>query len=263
MPTDFTSNPETSPVGETESPMFAPIPSWERNRKRRGFGRATRTVVAPEKRTFAADDMDDGPALMTETIATRPVLTDPMLRDEPLMTPSGTAFAEPPAYVRTTIVRRNNAAPVAIAAGLIALGGLAAAGWYASRPHDAGIAQLTPGSTEIMPPAVTDTAVNPPAAVAANTEVSTPAAPAQTVAPVRRATTLAAAAPRARPAPTARSVEDAGVNTAATLPPAPQPYTGSAMAEPPATAAPEPVQITPPPVNPMPAPEISPTPSQP
>ncbi len=258
MPTDFTSTTDTAPIGETESPMFAPIPSWERNRKRRGFGRATRTVVAPETRTFAADDMDDGPALMTETIATRPVLTDPMLRDEPLMTPSGTAFAEAPAYARTTTVRSNSAAPVAIAAGLIALGGLAAAGWYASRPHDAGIAQLTPGSTEIMPPAATDTAVNPPAAIAANTAVSPPAAPAETVAPVRRAPTLAEA-PRARPAPTARSVEDAGVNTAATLPPEPQPYTGSATAETPATAAPEPVQVAPP-VNPMPAPEAGATP---
>ena len=39
MSVDFNSTPiNRSTTSETDAPMFAPIPSWERNKKRRGFG---------------------------------------------------------------------------------------------------------------------------------------------------------------------------------------------------------------------------------
>ena len=77
MSVDFNSKPSTEPgLGESETPMFAGVPSWERNRKRRSFGGGkSRTVaaepvaprnaadVAPDDAAFAA-----APAYTTRTV---------------------------------------------------------------------------------------------------------------------------------------------------------------------------------------------------
>lgn len=232
MSVDFNSMPSTEPgLGESETPMFAGVPSWERNRKRRSFGGKARPAVAEPVAPRNAADVAAGE----------------------------TAFAAAPAHA-TRPVKKSGVAPLAIAAGIIAVGGLAAAGWYASQPHETGMAQLTPGTEAAAPPAA-------PVDLAASAaplpgEPVTSAAPtpmpakAETPAP-RAATRVAAAAPaRARPA-ASRSAEDAGVNTSATLPAAPQPYSGTAVApsapadvappSPPVAAAPQPVNpVTPP-----------------
>jgi len=116
MPTNRIVTPD---VAETDAPMFAPIPSWERNRNRRGFGGARRTE------TVAAGAVD---------AAEHGEISDP-------------AFAAPPTYATSAARRNSSAAPIAIAAGVLALGGLVAAGWYAAQPHEVGMAQLTPGVT--------------------------------------------------------------------------------------------------------------------
>jgi hypothetical protein len=231
MSVDFNSMPKTEPgLGESETPMFAGVPSWERNRKRRSFG-------GGKSRTAPA-----------EPVAPRNAADVPV---------SDSAFATAPTHSTRTIKKSGGGvAPLAIAAGIVAIGGLAAAGWYASQPHDTGVAELTPGTAAVTPPAA------PPPQVATNLapmpgEAATapPApTPAKAATPPPRATTrVAAAAPaRARPA-RSDSAEDAGVNTSATLPAAPQPYSGTAVApSAPADVAPAspPVSTAPQPVNP-------------
>src|SRR6185503_7431905 len=97
--------PEGDPTS-TESAMFAPIPSWERNKKRRG-------KAAGERRSFFSEE----PADAAMTGATAGAATGAMASD--------TAFAETPTYAerRTTRTTRRggSAAPIAIAAGLIVL----------------------------------------------------------------------------------------------------------------------------------------------
>ena len=240
MSGDFNSKPLTEPgLGESETPMFAAVPAWERNSKRRGFGGKARS--AP-------------PVVATEPVAPRNAAD--VAADE-------ATFAAAPTYTTRTVKKSGGGiAPVAIAAGVIAIGGLAAAGWYASQPHETGVAQLTPGSQDAAPPpAPTDLAANTPP-MPAEPAAATPApTPAKAATPAPRATTrIAAAAPaRARPA-ASRSAEDAGVNTSATLPAAPQPYSGTAVApSAPADVAPPapPVAAAPQPANPAaPAPAI-------
>jgi hypothetical protein len=233
MSVDFNSMPKTEPgLGESDTPMFAGVPSWERNRKRRSFGGGkTRTVAV-------------------EPVAPRNAADVPV---------SESAFVTAPIQT-TRVVKKSggSVAPLAIAAGIIAIGGLAAAGWYASQPHDTGVAQLTPGTesaapttTAPMPQVATNLAPMPGESATAPAAAPTPAK-AETPAP-RASTRVAAAAPaRARPA-ASRSAEDAGVNTSATLPAAPQPYSGAAVApSAPADVAPvsPPVEAAPQPVNP-------------
>ena len=244
MSVDFNSMPKTEPgLGESDTPMFAGVPSWERNRKRRSFGGGkTRTVVA-------------------EPVTPRNAADVPV---------SDSAFATAPTYSTRTVKKSGGGvAPLAIAAGIVAIGGLAAAGWYASQPHDTGVAQLTPGTEAAAPLAP------PPSEVAANTAAlpaepamaTPPVTPAKAATPAPRATTrVAAATPaRARPA-VSQSAEDAGVNTSATLPAAPQPYSGTAIApsapadvapaSPPVQAAPQPAEAAPPPTEA--APQVTP-----
>ena len=55
MPTDFSANPDDDrTTSDPESSMFAPVPAWERNKKRRSFGSGRASRVAPESRSFAA-----------------------------------------------------------------------------------------------------------------------------------------------------------------------------------------------------------------
>jgi len=231
MSVDFNSMPTNEPgLGESDTPMFAGPPSWERNRKRRSFGGGkSHTVVAEPATPRNAADVAAADA----------------------------TFAAAPTYSTRTVKKSGGVAPLAIAAGIVAIGGLAAAGWYASQPHETGVAQLTPGTESVAPPAATlpqvatNTAPMPGEPAAAPTPL-----PAKAETPAPRATTrVAAAAPaRARPAAASRSAEDAGVNTSATLPAAPQPYSGTGVApSAPADVAPAspPVEAAPQPVNPV------------
>jgi len=233
MSVDFNSMPRDEPgLGESDTPMFAPVPAWERSRKRRSFGGKAR-VAAPE-------------------VAIEPT----PVRNAAYVEADDEAFAPTPTYASRTVKRSGGVAPLAIAAGIVAIGGLAAAGWYATQNRDTGMAQLTPGtevaSTPVaQPPELTASAAPTPGEPASAAPAATPATPAKAAVPPARVTTrVAAAAPaRTRPAAASRSAEDAGVNTSATLPAAPQPYSGAATApSAPADIAPAPAA----PVNPTP-----------
>ena len=226
MPIDITTNTD-------DSSMFAPIPSWERNRKRRGFGasRVERVTTTTEV-----------PAAMEPL--------DPV--DAPLTSPETAAFVGAPVYARSTATRRSGGAAMAVTAGLVALVGLGAAAFYASRPRDGGLAQLTPGSTSTTTTTVT------PGAMALNDAAKpvTPATRASSAvnpAPTRTTITTRRTA-RATP-PASRSVGDAGVNASATLPGGPLPYSGAAV-----NPAPAPVQTAPAPAPAEARPAPSPAP---
>lgn len=240
MSVDFNSTPLSTPTtGETDAPMFAPIPSWERNRKRKGLGGKSRSAATVQV----------GEPVAATTYAAPLDNVDP-------------PFATTPAFAARPVKRGSTGLPMAVAAGIVAIGGLAAAGWYASQPHETGVAQLTPGTESTASPAAAPIiAANGPVLPV---EVKTPAAAAM---PARTTTRVAAAAPaRARPAVAPRSAADAGVNTSATLPAAPQAYSGTATA-PAAPADAAPVTTTPawtiPPKAETPAPapvEVAPAP---
>ena len=239
MSVDFNSMPTTEPgLGESDTPMFAGIPSWERNRKRRSFGGKSRTV-AP-------------------VVAAEPVVT----RNAAYVEPKGEAFATAPVYTTRTVKKSGGGvAPLAIAAGIVAIGGLAAAGWYASQPHETGMAQLTPGTESVAPIAPTELAANTAPMPGEPVAVAPTPMPAKAAAPAPHATTRVASATPARVRPAGpRSAEDAGVNTSATLPAAPQPYSGTAVTPSApadiAPAAPQPVEAALAPVEA--APQVTP-----
>lgn len=249
----------------SDGSMFAPIPAWERGRKRRTFGRTSRPAsrsaatdtVAAEPRSFGREaDGDEDLTLRQDDAA-------------------DAALAAGPAYAADTRARTSSSvAPIAIVAGIIALGGLAAAGWYATQPHDNGVAQLTPGTTS-----TTTTTTGPaaaPTAMASNqalpagapgttttqttTHVSSDSPPATTTTTHASRSTVSHAA-AARSSATARSVDEAGMNASATLPAAPQPYGGAATttSRSPTVAPPAP---SPAPVGSAPAPaEATPAPA--
>ncbi|MBS0362850.1 MAG: hypothetical protein JSR98_15850, partial [Proteobacteria bacterium] len=64
---------------------------------------------------------------------------------------------------------KNSTAPIAIVAGIVVLGAVAAAGWYATQPHNQSVAELTPGG----PNGAAETAPTPPVDTAANAPAST------------------------------------------------------------------------------------------
>jgi hypothetical protein len=255
MTNDF--SPINTP--ESDGPMFAPIPTWERGKKRRSFGsRGER--AAPEPRSFAP----------LETPSTT-LSGDARAYEARMDTvdPTDTSFATAPVYADRTARKGNGAAPIAIAAGVILLGGLAAAGWYAYQPHNAGVAELTPGQTTTT----TQVASTVPAAgdqqVAQNTASDTaPAAPAAAAkvtttttthskAPVRTTVTRtasrsASAADRAADASTTAPVQAAPTPAApaAAAPPAQlkldiPPAQAAPTATAPAAEAPAPTQTAP------------------
>lgn len=237
MSVDFNSTPMNNPTtNESDTPMFAAVPAWERNRKRGMFGGKARS--AAPRATGVDTSPEPAPAAPLDS--------------------ADTIFAAAPAYATRPAKKGRAGAPLAIAAGIVAIGGLAAAGWYAAQPHDAGVAQLTPGTAStaapIAPVAPPEMAANLPATPAPAPLAQPAVAPAKAVTPPAR-TGARVAAVRTRPAPVSRSAEQAGVNTAATLPAAPQPYSGSgAPASAPAdvtTSIPAPAAMTPAPVNPM------------
>ncbi|WP_372784395.1 hypothetical protein [Phenylobacterium sp.] len=250
MTIDFSATPDNGPTStETESSMFAPIPSWERGKKRRGlsraFGGGRTTRVAEEPRSFVAEP---DRSLETGVLAgdQRAYAFDPIAPTNAAMAEAEPAFAGTPSYANVSARRKSNAAPVAIAAGIVLLGGLAATGWYMTQNHTVGVAQLTPGAvTTTTTTAAGDevqTAQNltPQAALpAASESASAPTAAAPAATHVTTTTTTHSAAPasathkttttvaRARPA---RSAGEASADVSATAP---------------AQAAPAPVQAAP------------------
>ncbi len=276
MTIDFSSTPDDGPTTtESEGSMFAPTPSWERGKKRSGLARmfsGGATRVADEPRSFAAES--DAP-LETGVLAgdQRAYAFDPIGPAEASVadasvfeTTAEPAFAGTPTYANVSARRKTNAAPVAIAAGIVLLGGLAATGWYMNQPHTAGVAQLTPGEVSTT---TTDSAPIQ-AAQAATPQEALPGASASTAAaPARTSittTTTRAAAPAsvthqtttvARARPAARSAQDVTSDASTTAPvrpaqeapqaaptaPAPTPTAPLVLTLPPTQAAP--VQVAP------------------
>jgi hypothetical protein len=165
MTIDFSATPDDDPTNKTgDGPTFAPVPAWERNRKRRGFGMGRRDA---EPRSFAPGD--------------EPLTTDPMADsldpvESPVESDDGT-FAAGPTFANRTRKTASSNVPIAIVAALIVIGGVGAAGWYALQPHGApGVAELTPGSTSTT--TTPDGSVTTQVAETA-TPPATPAAPAE------------------------------------------------------------------------------------
>jgi hypothetical protein len=269
MSTEFTNTPNPA---DTESPMFAPIPSWERGKKRRSFGgsapstgSAPSSVAAAEERSFAPADPVGERTIRAQTAG---------------VDTTGTEFAGTPTYATMT-TRKNNAAPIAIAAGLVLLGGLGAAGWYATQSHTQGVAELTPGAatttttTTNAPPAPAAPAARQLAVQDTLPPMARPApavarpAPATPKVATHTATTTTMARRAPAPKPVSRSVGDTSVNAAALAPatPATPAFHGLAPAPAPSAAAPAPQVLTPAPtqsVNPPAetAPAPAPAPAQ-
>jgi hypothetical protein len=258
MTNDF--SPIDPSESESEGSMFAGTPSWERGKKRRGFGGRT-SRVADEPRSFTAEPSDT-PAAYEARMDT--------------VDPTDTAFADPGFAGGATFADRsrrkgNGAGPILVAAGVILLGGLAAAGWYATQSHNAGVAQLTPGSTTTTTQvASTAPTADQPAAAPPAAEPAPPAAapPAR----VHSAVTTTTRTPRGATSHTtvthARPAAEAGADASATTPARPTPMPAPTQAAPPAAAPPAPLVLTIPqtqaapaetPVTPQTAPATPPT----
>jgi cytoskeletal protein RodZ len=228
MSNDF--SPINTPSSDT--PMFAATPSWERGKKRRSFAGRDEPVTA-EPRSFG--DVET-PTTLSDDARAYEARTDTAGIND-------TSFAAAPVYAARPARKGNGAAPIAIAAGVVLLGGLAAAGYYAYQPHNTGIAELTPGSTATTSDAAStapaaseqQVAQNTPPAAAARTTTTTTTS--RTKAPARSTVTHAAS----------RSVSDTAANASATAPvqaaPAPMPT----PAAPTAAAPPAPLVLNIPP----------------
>jgi hypothetical protein len=248
MSTNYTGSSQSDPSTVESDTLFGANPIWERSaKKRRGFGGsktgAAATATTPVATTETFEPAPTNDQLVARELRAERLRSDAMmgagaasLTGAPLA--SDAAAAETPIYAsRTTTARKSGGvAPLAVAAGVIVLGGLAAAGWYATR--DDGVTQLTPGGTATSTAALETApmASAPASQMAANTATA-PAAASPTAtrsttttvrsaAPSRAATTTRTASVRTRPAP-ATSAADAGVNTSATLPTAPLPYSAT------------------------------------
>lgn len=295
MSMDDTGRQTNNSVTDSEGLMFAPTPAWERGRKRRGLmggGKrassaslapahadeamavAAPSTVSPEPRSFAAEEpmtldrpLSTSQPGMYADMQRRPMTDDLPSEDTGMVAPIGRTSAG-----RTT-VKRSGPPVAALAAGVVALGALGAAGWYASQDRS-GVPELTPGSEELAAGPAAATPMAPPAAALPAAPAQTaPATPARAAAePVRSeaSTRMASSTPRARPAARAPSAAETGVNASATtaLPAGPQPYStlnpSSSATPSPATTdipAPAPAQSAPP--APIPdTPPISPAPAE-
>ena len=242
MSTEFTSIPDdfSTPVNPGATP-FAPVPAWERGKPRRDLA----GQVAAEPRSFA-------PERAERPVATRPVTRPTTLSDDArayearldTVDATDTTFAAEPVYVSRAASRNTSTAPIAIMAGIILLGGVATAGWYYSRPHDAGMAQLTPGAASTT--TTTEVASIAPATAAA--DLTAPAA-APVPAPVaaKTTTTTTSRAPAKATVTRSRSAASAAdtaadVSTKAPVQAVAMP--APAAAAPPVAAAPAPLVLT-------------------
>lgn len=210
MTIDFSNSPNPA---DTESPMFAPIPAWERGKKRRSDGSTSPQsvdTVAAEGRSFAP----------SAPVSSRTDFADP----------ATSTFAAAPAYATRTTVRKRSAAPLIVGAGIILVAGLAAAGWYATQPATQGVAELTPGSattTTTTTPAPAPAAAATPAPRQLAISTASPAPPA-----IRPAATHTITTTTTHAAPTPRNPV-AGATARAVLPAGPQAYAATASTLPP------------------------------
>lgn len=256
MTTEFTSTPDDfSPPARSNPSTFAATPAWERGKKRRG----SEAEVAAEPRSFASDTSETSASVADDF---RPIENGRAAMGEAEATEA--TFAAAPAYATRTATRKNSAAPLAIAAGIILVGGLAAAGWYYTQPHAQGVAELTPGSASTTtttatastagaplpgeqvaqntaPPAATPEAAPPVApshAMSTTTTTNHKAAPTVT----HRTTTTVARARTATP-----SAPDVGADAAARAPAqaAPTPAAPPLVLNLPSASQPAPVQTAP------------------
>jgi len=281
MTIDFSATPQDSPTNtQSDSPMFAPVPAWERGKKRRGFGGGRTSRVDEEPRSFAAEPEISAAAAEQGAYAFDPIGPAGSARPTESQ-PTESVFAGTPSYAGVTARRKGNGAPVAIAAGIILLGGLGAAGWYYTQPHDTGIAELTPGSptttTTTTAAAATDTpndqlaqASTPQAAMPAASAAATATPPATTHSTTTTTTTARSSAPAATHRTVTalartRSAEDVSSDASAAAPAPPAPPAPTPQAAPPivsvppaAQAAPAPVQTAPPATPAAPAPTETP-----
>lgn len=268
--------PAASPTDE-EGILFAPVPAWERGKKRRGLGMGAAKRVA-EPRTFETTDAttyrDERPVAAAVTgapiIDTRDGFGRTTATTSTLAAEEDTSFTAP--ISRTTTVRKTKSGVpgAAVAAGIVALAAIGGAGWYMSQDNDTQVAELTPGvsETSTSTTALATAPIAPPAPAATPRPMQVAAAePARTTTTTRRVTTT-----RTRPAVAAPSAAEQGINASgrAALPTGPQPYstlqgTSAPVTQPvteaPVTATP-PVSAEPTPVNP-PAAEAAPTPATP
>jgi hypothetical protein len=258
-PTGSTASVSTEPAldsgstraAEGDGSLFAATPVWERSGKKRRGARTVSTTHA----TPAALAAEASPAMAAgyDPALNPGVTTETAARSEAL-------HATPP-RTRTVAAQRANGPAVALAAGVVALGGLAAAGFYASQPRDRGVAELSPGEPSEL--AALEAATTAPlSAITAPPPRATSATQAQadarTPAPVRTA-----AAPRNRPAVTAAAAGDVGLDASAsaTLPTGPMPYSsmnGGDTAASPTAATDTPAALTPAPST---TPTVTPAPS--
>ncbi|MCR5874625.1 hypothetical protein LRS10_10865 [Phenylobacterium sp. J426] len=303
----------------TDAPLMSATPVWEtRGKKRRGMGRASAagaaTTVAAEPRSFEPSGegaIGETPKGETRLHETRP-MAEPVRTYEPTRHGTTTASAamaadpmtgrpdlttradddagliSPIGRTRTAAPARRSGAPMAaIAAGVVALGAVGAAGWYATRGGD-GVAELTPGADSLAvaeapmttepamaTPSASTTSTAPGALAAATPAPSTPAA--ERTSTIRTAQVRSDAPARPAAATGAASAADQGIDASGTasLPAGPQAYStlnpgsGGAAATPdatgasavttaPATATPAPMPSTPPIISVTPAPVPTP-----
>lgn len=226
---DNTNRTGGSPTDD-EGLLFAPVPAWERGKKRRGLGglgsaKKTSTTTAAEPRAF---DTTDATTYRDERVTAAPLDTRTGFG------PSDTSAADdgiasPIIRTRTATTRKakSGAPGAAVALGVLALAGVGATGWYLSQDNDDSVAELTPGVTDTSATALATAPTTMPAPVATETRTTEVAAaePARTTTVTRRTETRTASAARTRPA-TAASATESGINASgtATLPAGPQPY---------------------------------------
>ena len=242
MAVDFSAR-DGARTTQNESSMFAPTPLWERDaRKRRRGGRPTARRHDP---AIDAGEAGAGAGVMGATTASEPV---------------DTAYETQPADRGAA---RAGVATGAIAAGVVVVAALGAVGWYASRAHDRGVAELTPGAPATGAAALA-TAAPPPTTVAQQSATPTPPQSAASAPPASEPTraapprasrsltvrSTAEREPRVRPAPADNaSALSSGVNASTTAPmiaappPAPsanpmQPTPSNPVVNPPNPAAP-------------------------
>ncbi|WP_293677742.1 hypothetical protein [uncultured Phenylobacterium sp.] len=280
MSTDFQGR-EPTITPNSDAPLFAANPVWERSRKKKSMlgGRKTTAPmtaqapmaepgpapmasdrlapdglspdrVAAEPRSFAAEE----PAMILDRPVDRPFAagTGATTTHSTLAASEPMAAARHPAAARTA--RTGNAGPSAalIAGGVAAVALVAVGGWYAMAPRD-GVPELAPGQVTTSEVAAAPiVAAQGPAEVAQSTNTLPER---RIAAPVRNEPLQVAQAPRVRPAaaaPAASATESGtNVSAAAVLPDAPQPYNTlnpSAAPAPIAPAAPAPVQAAPAPM---------------
>lgn len=224
---DHTSNADNS---------FAPVPTWDRSAKRNKSlfgGRKTTTsrVTAPiaeEPRSFADDGLSPTRTLSTRSTPAAKPRTVTAIDEAPAPTATvednrgmagGSAFAAAPVYAtrtkKSTSSHKNGASGMAIAAGVAAIGVIAAGAWYMSQPRASGVETITPSApTQTAMAPVAPTPVTPVAPI--ETAQAPIVSPAAAPAPMRMA--------RAERVTPAMSADAMGADVSATLPAAPVPY---------------------------------------